>query len=91
VCTEHVVCALLHTGSVAEHIPYVKNCWGLVNEVVKLFRVGIEINDNIAKVFAWAQNMRVRAYTLYHVLSCHLEYCTVYITALCRLEHLRPM
>jgi hypothetical protein len=46
-------------GAVAEHIPYVKNAYGLCNEIVQLFGAGVHIDSNCAEVVAWAKHMQV--------------------------------
>jgi hypothetical protein len=46
-------------GAVAEHIPYVKNAYGLCNEIVQLFGAGVHIDSNCAEVVAWAKDMQV--------------------------------
>jgi hypothetical protein len=45
--------------AVAEHIPYVKNAYGLLDEVVQLFGAGVHINSNCNEVVAWARDMQV--------------------------------
>jgi hypothetical protein len=61
VCAE-LLCVLA-AGSVAEHIPYVKNCYGLVNEVVKLFSTAAEISGNLTTILEWAEDIKVCVYS----------------------------
>jgi hypothetical protein len=61
---ELCVCARA-AGSVAEHIPYVKNCYGLINEVVELYSTAAEIGDNLTTILEWAQDIKVLLHIFY--------------------------
>jgi hypothetical protein len=62
--TAHLDIAWEALGSVAQYIPYVKNIYGLCDEIVQLFGTGTTISANCAEVIAWAEHMKV-----YHLYS----------------------
>jgi hypothetical protein len=47
---------------VAEHVPYAKVVYGLLDEVVKLFRANSGLTDNCGDVVLWATSMQVLAH-----------------------------
>jgi hypothetical protein len=64
-------------GAVAAHIPYVRQAYGLCNEIVQLFGASVHIDGNCAEIVAWAKDMqvqhlvRISIYMLYiHILLC---------------------
>jgi hypothetical protein len=57
--TAHLDIAWEALGSVAQYIPYVKNIYGLCDEIVQLFGTGTTISANCAEVIAWAEHMKV--------------------------------
>jgi hypothetical protein len=63
-------------GAVAAHIPYVRQAYGLCNEIVQLFGASVHIDGNCAEIVAWAKDMQVHHYV--HI-SIYMLYIHTYI------------
>jgi hypothetical protein len=62
-------------GAVAEHIPFIKDVYGLLDELAQLFGAAVDINDNCRAVVAWVKHMQVYqciCYISHH--NCFLMY-----------------
>jgi hypothetical protein len=64
-------------GAVAAHIPYVRQAYGLCNEIVQLFGASVHIDGNCAEIVAWAKDMQVQH--LVHI-SIYMLYIHTYIS-----------
>jgi hypothetical protein len=60
----HIETAWDLAGAVASHLPYVRDAYGLCDEVVKLFSASTTISSNCAEVVAWALQMQVSQCTV---------------------------
>jgi trimeric autotransporter adhesin len=66
----HIETAWDLAGAVASHLPYVRDAYGLCDEVVKLFSASTTISSNCAEVVAWALQMQVSQCTARYLCIC---------------------